>query len=326
MKIIYINLLNICIVFLNYLRYHTHNLQNLEKKTSYMVISLDKKFIKNEHHQNPALEALINNIDIKILGYGLKNAYSSQEFILSAFLMLYCLEDNHFEANHEEHPLILNPGNVYLFEPFKTFKPNKEQTKADSPKYFFIYFTLTPIASYLIFKKSAFRLRLNQLKQSSTVAKIKQQLQAILRAGIADTPLNNYFLQSTVRSIIAYILYSQQTSDRYLPPPLSKEMHLVNQVFSYTELHMDEPISISQLASHLSVSQSNLNRTFNSFLNETPIQAITKYKLDMALVMLKKGLTVKEAALKLGFYSPFHFSYVFKKYMGKSPKAYIKST
>lgn len=49
---------------------------------------------------------------------------------------------------------------------------------------------------------------------------------------------------------------------------------------------------------------------------------ISKRKISAAKIMLKSNHTISEVALGLGFSDSSHFSRVFKKYVGASPKQY----
>ncbi|HFM5596368.1 TPA: helix-turn-helix domain-containing protein, partial [Enterococcus faecium] len=49
---------------------------------------------------------------------------------------------------------------------------------------------------------------------------------------------------------------------------------------------------------------------------------ISKRKVSAAKIMLKSNYTISEVSLGLGFSDSSHFSRVFKKYVGVSPKQY----
>jgi len=79
--------------------------------------------------------------------------------------------------------------------------------------------------------------------------------------------------------------------------------------------------SVSDLARRLKVTPEHLTRTFQSMGDETPLKRITMRKLKHASdLLISGGSKVKGVAAELGFANPFHFSTVFKRHFGYSPR------
>lgn len=94
-------------------------------------------------------------------------------------------------------------------------------------------------------------------------------------------------------------------------------------VANYIQHHMSEPISAEQLAEHLFLSRPYLSRKFKEETGESLTDFILKEKTEEAKRLLRysdKSLTV--IGSYLGFSSLSHFSRVFKKYAGCSPREY----
>ncbi|HAP7855034.1 TPA: helix-turn-helix domain-containing protein, partial [Enterococcus faecium] len=65
-----------------------------------------------------------------------------------------------------------------------------------------------------------------------------------------------------------------------------------------------------------------LRESFKNEMHITIYNYISKRKVSAAKIMLKSNYTISEVSLGLGFSDSSHFSRVFKKYVGVSPKQY----
>jgi AraC-like DNA-binding protein len=80
--------------------------------------------------------------------------------------------------------------------------------------------------------------------------------------------------------------------------------------------------SVSDLARRLDVTPEHLTRTFKSMGDEAPLKRITLRKLQHASdLLIAGGSKVKIVAAELGYANPFHFSAVFRRHFGYSPRA-----
>jgi hypothetical protein len=80
--------------------------------------------------------------------------------------------------------------------------------------------------------------------------------------------------------------------------------------------------SVSDLARRLAVTPEHLTRTFKSMGDEAPLKRITLRKLQHASdLLIAGGSKVKIVAAELGYANPFHFSAVFRRHFGYSPRA-----
>ncbi|NWK55597.1 helix-turn-helix domain-containing protein [Verrucomicrobiaceae bacterium N1E253] len=83
-----------------------------------------------------------------------------------------------------------------------------------------------------------------------------------------------------------------------------------------------EPISIEEMAKEFNVSKRTLERKFKEEMQETLGSFRLKCRTLRAKRMLREGKTAADVATACGFCDQSHFSKVFKKQMGQSPKAY----
>jgi AraC family transcriptional regulator, arabinose operon regulatory protein len=91
--------------------------------------------------------------------------------------------------------------------------------------------------------------------------------------------------------------------------------------FMYANLH--RTLSRDEICKHAGLSSAQLNRLFASYLHRSPMGYFIELKMSWAISMITSTLmSVKEIAYRLGFGDPFHFSVMFKKRFGVSPKVY----
>lgn len=87
--------------------------------------------------------------------------------------------------------------------------------------------------------------------------------------------------------------------------------------------HIEEPLSIDDLAKYCNMSASNLKKTFSKYAGEGIMSYVARLKIRESLRLLEEGCTVSETAERLGFSSQNYFSTVFKKEMGCPPTKYF---
>jgi two-component system response regulator YesN len=91
---------------------------------------------------------------------------------------------------------------------------------------------------------------------------------------------------------------------------------------SYIEQNFSRDLSLQEVAEHVGMNASYLSVLFKEATGENYIKFLTRYRMELAKLMLQKGLKVKEVSEKVGYHTYRHFSEVFKKYVGLSPGQY----
>lgn len=91
----------------------------------------------------------------------------------------------------------------------------------------------------------------------------------------------------------------------------------------YIHAHLDEVISIVDIASFVGLSRSQLFRAFKQVTGRSPSAAVASARVESARMMLKnKDLTVKQVAASCGYINVSHFCTAFKRAFGVSPLAF----
>lgn len=94
---------------------------------------------------------------------------------------------------------------------------------------------------------------------------------------------------------------------------------ILNKATSYIAANIREPLRVSKVSHACGVSESFLYKLFSSNLNVSPKEYILNCKMEYAVRLLRKNMTVTQIARELGFSNPNHFSNAFYKVMGKRP-------
>ncbi len=114
--------------------------------------------------------------------------------------------------------------------------------------------------------------------------------------------------------------YSKAELSRHRP------LMRLGEVLSYMERNLGEPITVAQLASIASMSESTLTRRFRRVVHRSPIEHLLRLRIDRACrMLLNPDLNITEVSLRCGFTDSNYFSRQFKAVVGRSPRAYRRS-
>lgn len=101
--------------------------------------------------------------------------------------------------------------------------------------------------------------------------------------------------------------------------------NIINHVKKYINEHLEDKLSLNEIASLYSISPSYLSALFKKYCDIGFSEYITQMKVNKAKeLLLKENYKVYEVSDMLGFESAFYFSKVFKKVTGYSPKEYTQ--
>jgi AraC-like DNA-binding protein len=107
-------------------------------------------------------------------------------------------------------------------------------------------------------------------------------------------------------------------------PSTSNELVVAAQ--GYLKQHLAEHIHMPDLIKHIGLGESQLFYLFKSVTGLTPIDYLRRLRVEQAKDRLAgQADTVTDIALKTGFASVQHFSSVFRKYTGESPREYRRA-
>ena len=146
------------------------------------------------------------------------------------------------------------------------------------------------------------------------------------------------------KELVSALLLWQNRAPGYMPRVMSKlygifgelcENELKNMLpehfiraMSYINANYTDPrLSIDGICKNVAISQTNLRSLFRKYCQKTPVEYITRLRIEYARNLISCGKSVEAAALESGFLDPKYFARVVKKHFNCTPrelKAYGK--
>lgn len=141
--------------------------------------------------------------------------------------------------------------------------------------------------------------------------------------------LYNLFPQSTAAWHLALAIFTMACEEIYkkresnLSSEEKSSEDYVRNIMAYIDKNYKENISLEKISKELYISSSRLSHIFKEKIGMSPIQyAIYRRIGEAQSLLLETNLPIWTIEESLGFSSSVHFSMMFKKYVGISPKQY----
>lgn len=131
-------------------------------------------------------------------------------------------------------------------------------------------------------------------------------------------------LQETITRLT---LLCHEFNDEHGPlnPNQGSQIDLLQQILTYMDEKVTEPITIEQICHKFFMSRTSLQALFKMYLHNSPKSYLINIKLQKSKELIREGqYTISEIADMLGFSSIHYFSRLFKKYFDLSPSEYAK--
>ena len=126
-----------------------------------------------------------------------------------------------------------------------------------------------------------------------------------------------------LRTLAVFVVHSLATR----PPPTAWQPlknPLMDNAVQWLKEHFAEKLTVGQLAAFMGYGRSRLNTLFREHTGLSPAEWLIRYRIDQSKVLLRKGLSVRAAAVQSGFQDPAFFSRTFSQLMGASPRTWAK--
>jgi AraC family transcriptional regulator len=99
---------------------------------------------------------------------------------------------------------------------------------------------------------------------------------------------------------------------------------VLRRVRAYIDAHLGERISLKDLARQAGVSRFHFARQFRLTTGVSPMAYLRRVRIEHSLRMLLSGdSTIAEVAARLGFADQSHFTRIFARMVGMSPKHFV---
>lgn len=107
------------------------------------------------------------------------------------------------------------------------------------------------------------------------------------------------------------------------PPPKS-QVRMMDEAVAYLERHFREKVSVDRLADFMGYGRSSLFMLFRDCTGLTPVEWLTKRRIDEAKRLLASGEKVVRTAKSCGFNDVSFFSRTFRYRTGQTPGEYAR--
>ncbi|RKP52927.1 response regulator [Cohnella endophytica] len=121
--------------------------------------------------------------------------------------------------------------------------------------------------------------------------------------------------EDSQRELMEKALLDGQALDEGQQPKSSA----VERARAYIVQHVNRDLSLQEVAEHVGMNAAYLSVLFKEETGETYIKFLTRYRMELAKMLLRKGLKVNEVSERIGYHTYRHFSEVFKKSTGTTP-------
>jgi AraC family transcriptional regulator len=135
------------------------------------------------------------------------------------------------------------------------------------------------------------------------------------------------YVDAMTTALMAH-LWRSYSVQKYSPPPIVKGLprQILQQVVDYIHEHLDQDLTLAQLAAIAHMSPSYFSRLFKQSTGLSPHQYVIQCRIDRAKqLLLRRELSIAEISDCLGFTHQSHFSHHFKRIVGSSPKTFLAS-
>lgn len=129
------------------------------------------------------------------------------------------------------------------------------------------------------------------------------------------------FLKARLRALICQILLRIAECSLMKVEKVSSETEVIRLAKEYLDNNLSRPLEMDDLAKHLGYSGTWILKVFRNSVGVPPAQYLRRRRIEKAQSLLQdKRLNITDIAFRCGFHSSQHFSQVFRKYTGQSPK------
>ena len=135
------------------------------------------------------------------------------------------------------------------------------------------------------------------------------------------------YIESLVAALMSHLLRHYSTQK-----PISQTHHgglsnrQLQQIASFVDQHLEQDLALAELTAIVQMSPSYFSSLFKQSVGLTPYQYVIQCRIERAKQLLRQGkLSIAEIAYSLGFTHQSHLSRHFKRLVGITPKAFLKS-
>lgn len=141
---------------------------------------------------------------------------------------------------------------------------------------------------------------------------------------------NSYDSKIMLESLLLKLVYYLKRDSNEIPAHFfegatSRHTEIIKNAVKYIKDNLTEDLSLEALASKFSISPIHFHNIFKTVMHKTPRVFVEERRIKKARdLLVTTNLSFSEIAFECGFSSQSYFCYAFKRYMGITPKKFIK--
>ena len=146
----------------------------------------------------------------------------------------------------------------------------------------------------------------------------------LLDEACGEAPPTRLMVETLTRALAIHLLQNHSSAAPRRPEaPICMPCGKLRRVIEYMRTHMDESLSLSQLANLSGLSPSQFTRSFRAAIGKPPHSYLIDLRIEKARDLLERtDLPVIEVGMQCGFEQPNHFATTFRKIVGLAPRAW----
>ncbi|MGA0557472.1 helix-turn-helix domain-containing protein [Larkinella sp. VNQ87] len=282
----------------------------------------------------------INRLRFNILHIGRIAVGSEWQFdgVVSPFSRLYLILDGEAWVYHQQQRFTLKPGHLYLIPSF-TYSRYHCDTRMEQ---YYISFLEETDSGISIFQQTGFQYetpakpvdtalfeRLLALNEGRSLRNIdpkaydnRPDLLSFNQPLLPKSDGRTMEIQGIMLQLISrFMLPSTESIQQQ-----NRAHHQLSAVLSYIHTHLDQKLTVEELAARQHQNVDYFSRQFQSLLGVRPIDYIINKRLERAqLLMTTSSLPLQAIAEQVGIADIYYFSRLFKRRFGIPPGQYRKT-
>lgn len=166
--------------------------------------------------------------------------------------------------------------------------------------------------------------RLNELNQKETYFQLNNQIQKLIQMLVAEmhSSPDDLLLSRACSDTVVALLQRHMSA---FEASRKESRFDIEAIDRYIEQHMNQRISVMQLAGSVFLGESQFHSLFKEQMGITPHQYVLGKRVDMAKQLIEQGnLTLGQVAEFTGFSGQSTFTHTFSRLQGISPSQYKK--
>jgi len=129
-----------------------------------------------------------------------------------------------------------------------------------------------------------------------------------------------YRVQAMLMDLVAHVLESYNLDHIAVVDPVFEQL---KPAVSFMDRHLLDNPRLAEIAKAVHLAPNYFHRKFSHTFHITPFHYMLARRLNLSRqLLLSTDLTLERVAERCGFYSAFHFSKLFKKHCGLSPRQF----